>query len=78
MSARENEKELPEAFQYLLKAKNVILSPHIGGWTFESHQRLAQVIVDKINAKYFGEPNENKIESRVTGIGGFFFKAKDS
>ncbi|QIH39080.1 hydroxyacid dehydrogenase [Flavobacterium sp. Sr18] len=43
----------PEAFQYLLKAKNVILSPHIAGWTFESHERLAQVIVDKIKAKYF-------------------------
>jgi D-3-phosphoglycerate dehydrogenase len=26
----------------------VILSPHIAGWTFESHERLAQVIVDKI------------------------------
>lgn len=70
--------ELPEAFQYLLNAKNVVLSPHIGGWTFESHQRLAQVIADKIKAKYFGEPKENKIESRVTGIGGFFFKAIDS
>ena len=45
-------KNTPEAFQYLLKAKNVILSPHIAGWTFESHERLAQVIVDKIKAKY--------------------------
>ncbi len=70
--------ETPVAFRYLLNAKNVILSPHIAGWTFESHQRLAQVIVDKIQSKYFGEPKENKIESRVTGIGGFFFKAKDS
>ncbi|MBP6759770.1 MAG: 2-hydroxyacid dehydrogenase [Flavobacterium sp.] len=40
----------PEAFQYLLNAKNVILTPHIAGWTFESHERLAQVIVDKIKA----------------------------
>lgn len=46
------EKDTPEAFQYLLNAKNVILSPHIAGWTFESHQGLAQVIVDKINGKY--------------------------
>ncbi len=45
-------RELPEAFQYLLESKNVILSPHIAGWTFESHERLAQVIVDKIKAKY--------------------------
>lgn len=42
----------PEAFQYLLNAKNVILTPHIAGWTFESHERLAQVIVNKIKALY--------------------------
>jgi D-3-phosphoglycerate dehydrogenase len=39
-------------FQYLLNSKNVILTPHIAGWTFESHRKLAQVIVDKIVAKY--------------------------
>ncbi len=43
----------PEAFQYLLNAKNVILTPHIAGWTIESHERLAQVIVDKIKALYY-------------------------
>lgn len=47
------EKYTPEAFQYLLNAKNTILTPHIAGWTFESHERLAQVIVDKIKTKYF-------------------------
>nr|WP_315141395.1 2-hydroxyacid dehydrogenase [uncultured Flavobacterium sp.] len=47
-----NDKNTPEAFQYLLQAKNAILTPHIAGWTFESHERLAQVIVDKIKAKY--------------------------
>jgi phosphoglycerate dehydrogenase-like enzyme/predicted enzyme related to lactoylglutathione lyase len=67
----------PEAFQYLIKADNVILTPHIAGWTFESHQKLAQVIVDKIKAKYFGLANEQKEEKRVTGIGGIFFKSKD-
>ena len=45
----------PAAFNYLLKAENVILTPHIAGWTFESHQKLAQVIVDKIKVFYFGE-----------------------
>ena len=45
--------EKPAAFNYLLKAKNVLLTPHIAGWTFESHEKLAQVIVDKIKAKYF-------------------------
>lgn len=42
--------EMPPAFQYLIQADNVILSPHIAGWTFESHAKLAQVIVDKILA----------------------------
>jgi D-3-phosphoglycerate dehydrogenase / 2-oxoglutarate reductase len=37
-----------EAFEYLRKADNVLLTPHIGGWTFESHEKLAQTIVDKI------------------------------
>jgi D-3-phosphoglycerate dehydrogenase len=49
------DKNTPEAFQYLLKADNVILTPHVAGWTFESHERLAQVIVDKIKAKYIVE-----------------------
>ena len=40
--------EKPEAFEYLLQAENVILTPHIAGWTFESHEKLAQTIVDKI------------------------------
>lgn len=71
------DKNTPEAFQYLLEAKNVILSPHIAGWTFESHERLAQVIVDKIKAKYFGQVKVEAIEKRVTGIGGFFFKSKN-
>jgi D-3-phosphoglycerate dehydrogenase len=47
-----NDKNTPEAFQYLLDSRKVILSPHIAGWTFESHERLAQVIVDKIKALY--------------------------
>jgi D-3-phosphoglycerate dehydrogenase len=38
----------PKAFKYLLQAENVLLTPHIAGWTFESHQKLAQVIVEKI------------------------------
>jgi len=44
----------PKAFEYLLQSENVILTPHIAGWTFESHQKLAQVIVDKIK-KLFGQ-----------------------
>ncbi len=48
-SAVEN---LPEAFQYLIKAKNVLLTPHIAGWTVESKEKLAQTIVDKIKDRF--------------------------
>ncbi len=66
---------LPEAYQYLLQSKNVLLTPHIAGWTVESQQRLAQVIVDKIKEKYLGSETAIAKEIRVTGIGGVFFKA---
>jgi D-3-phosphoglycerate dehydrogenase len=46
------EGEKPAAFDYLLQANNVLLTPHIAGWTVESHQKLAQNIVDKICAVY--------------------------
>ena len=42
----------PDAFQYLLDSENVLLTPHIAGWTFESHEKLAQTIVDKIIRLY--------------------------
>lgn len=71
------EDKVPDAFQYLLESDKVILSPHIAGWTFESHEKLAQTIVDKIKQLYFGEPPEVKEQKRVTGIGGFFFKSED-
>lgn len=44
---------LPEAFQYLIQADNVLLTPHVAGWTVESNIKLAQTIVDKIKAKFF-------------------------
>lgn len=43
---------IPDAFQYLIQAKNIILSPHVAGWTKESKEKLAQTIVDKIKAKF--------------------------
>ncbi|NNF85292.1 MAG: hydroxyacid dehydrogenase [Winogradskyella sp.] len=50
---RKNKKlNMPEAFQYLINADNVILSPHVAGWTVESHIKLAQTIVDKIKQKF--------------------------
>jgi len=43
---------MPEAFQYLIQAENVILTPHVAGWTIESKEKLAQTIVDKIASKF--------------------------
>ena len=43
---------LPEAFHYLIQADNVLLSPHVAGWTVESKIKLAETIVQKILKKY--------------------------
>ena len=45
--------QLPNALAYLVAAKNVILSPHVAGWTVESHLLLATTIVEKIKKIYF-------------------------
>lgn len=44
--------EMPEAFKYLISAENVLLSPHVAGWTKESKEKLAQTIVDKIKSEF--------------------------
>tara|TARA_R110001632_G_scaffold140060_1_gene255896 strand:+ start:5729 stop:6664 length:936 start_codon:yes stop_codon:yes gene_type:complete len=44
--------EIPEEFKYLVQSENVLLSPHVAGWTIESNIKLAQTIVDKIKAKF--------------------------
>lgn len=38
--------------KYLLDSEKVIVTPHIGGWTHQSKEKLAQVIVDKILADF--------------------------
>ncbi|ALM08169.1 2-hydroxyacid dehydrogenase [Sediminicola sp. YIK13] len=45
-------KDMPAAFEYLIKAENVLLSPHVAGWTVESKEKLAQTIVDKIKKQF--------------------------
>ena len=42
-----SDKEL-NSLNFLIKAEQVILSPHVGGWTVESHQKLAKSILNKI------------------------------
>jgi D-3-phosphoglycerate dehydrogenase len=39
--------------QQLIDNPLVLLSPHIAGWTHQSKERLAQVIVDKVNGRFF-------------------------
>ncbi|NVK10281.1 MAG: hydroxyacid dehydrogenase [Tenacibaculum sp.] len=43
---------MPTALRYLINAENVLLSPHVAGWTIESKEKLAQTIVDKIKEKF--------------------------
>lgn len=40
--------KLPESFQYLIKSDKVILTPHIAGWTYESHEKIAETLLRKI------------------------------
>ena len=49
---KRNDDEMPRAFRYLIAAENVILTPHVAGWTIESKEKLAQTIVNKIEAKF--------------------------
>lgn len=46
------QQQLPEVFQQLLRFPNVLLSPHIAGWTHESHRRMAEVLIEKIRNLY--------------------------
>ena len=47
-----NDNQMPAAFQYLIEAENVLLSPHVAGWTKESKEKLAQTIVDKFKVHF--------------------------
>lgn len=50
----ENEKlhfltdEQANTFNQLIKDDRVLFSPHVGGWSFESYQKINEVLVDKI------------------------------
>jgi D-3-phosphoglycerate dehydrogenase len=43
-----NEEKMPEDLKYLFASQNVILTPHVGGWTTESYFKLSNVLADKI------------------------------
>jgi len=46
--------ERPAALDYLLKSDKVILSPHIAGWSFESNEKMAAVILEKLKKLNYG------------------------
>lgn len=39
---------LPQPFQELCAMENVILSPHIAGWTHESNEKIARILAEKM------------------------------
>jgi D-3-phosphoglycerate dehydrogenase / 2-oxoglutarate reductase len=55
----ENEKlatlsvEQKEAFMYLTQQSNVVFTPHIAGWTYESHLKINYVLINKLRALGF-------------------------
>jgi D-3-phosphoglycerate dehydrogenase / 2-oxoglutarate reductase len=46
------DESLPTEFLELIKRDEVLLTPHVGGWTQESYYKLSDVLADKILAKY--------------------------
>jgi D-3-phosphoglycerate dehydrogenase len=47
--------ETPKELEFLIQSQQLILTPHIAGWTHESHEKLARVLVNKILSR-----NNNK------------------
>jgi len=39
-----------DTWKYLIDSERVVLTPHIAGWTFESHERISEVLFRKIEA----------------------------
>ncbi len=46
--SRQNEFLENPSWQFLIQSENVILSPHIAGWTVESLEKIARVLYEKI------------------------------
>ena len=47
--------EVPNKLKELLEFKNILLSPHVGGWTIESYEKLSLVLAKKIELKFGSE-----------------------
>jgi D-3-phosphoglycerate dehydrogenase len=46
------EGDMPPAFKYLIEAPNVLLSPHVAGWSVESKEKLARTVLGKIKEHF--------------------------
>tara|TARA_B100000575_G_scaffold103313_1_gene82364 strand:- start:7535 stop:8476 length:942 start_codon:yes stop_codon:yes gene_type:complete len=44
--------KIDQDFFDLIKNEKIILTPHIAGWTYESHSKLAKIIVQKIQKDF--------------------------
>lgn len=44
----EQPEKRPEPLKYLSSCDNVVLTPHVAGWTVESYQKLSSYLADKI------------------------------
>lgn len=47
-----DQEKLPDDFKYLLQAENVILTPHIAGWTHESNRKMSEILAEKIIRRF--------------------------
>ena len=43
-----NSNKITTSLEYLIKSDKVLLSPHVAGWTYESHKKLASIVIRKI------------------------------
>ena len=43
-----NSSKITTSLKYLIKSDKVLLSPHVAGWTYESHKKLASIVIRKI------------------------------
>lgn len=44
--------EEKEIWEFLVTSDKVVLSPHIGGWTYESNLKMAEILVEKVRQLY--------------------------
>lgn len=47
-----NKKHSPSDIKYLSDLENIILSPHIAGWTIESNIKIAEILLEKITTDF--------------------------